>query len=284
MPDFEEAGIEVYALSYDEPDALRDFQEAHGITYTLLSDPDSAVIRAFGILNTLIAEDDHPWFGIPYPGTYIVDADGIITNKFFDNNLAVRAGPEQLLRACLGESQVTTPAGAHAQEVLEEVSVNIRLDAEHLASTVQKDLVATFYVPASKHVYAHPAPEGCIAANIVLDDNASLVQRAIARPAGEPHRLVGTDEEFDVYHGEFELRLPLTVNSADRGGSNEVTIAGEVCWQSCDDEVCDIPQRQRFEITVPVTKSPAVALGSKEGAALEPNAMAHFQRMTTRRQ
>ena len=99
MKDFDAAGVAVYALSYDEADALRDFGEAHSITYNLLSDPESEVIRSFDILNTLIDPDDHPWYGIPYPGTYVVNADGAITHKFFDNNLAVRTGPEQLLRA-----------------------------------------------------------------------------------------------------------------------------------------------------------------------------------------
>ena len=104
------AGVRVYTLSYDEPDALKDFVEARGITFTLLSDPDSKVIQQFGILNTLIAEDDHPWFGIPYPGAYVIDAEGLITHKFFDNNLAVRAGPEQLLRAVRGESSHPVPS------------------------------------------------------------------------------------------------------------------------------------------------------------------------------
>ncbi len=73
MQHFDEAGIEVYALSYDETDALKDFADAHNITYTLLSDPDSQVIRSFGILNTLIDPTDHPWYGIPYPGTYVLN-------------------------------------------------------------------------------------------------------------------------------------------------------------------------------------------------------------------
>ena len=50
----------------DEPDALADFRSAHEATFTMFSDPDSEVIRDFGILNTTIAEDDHPWYGIPY--------------------------------------------------------------------------------------------------------------------------------------------------------------------------------------------------------------------------
>ena len=65
MSAFEAAGAKLYVLSYDEVDALADFKNAHGTTFTMLSDPDSEIIRAFGILNTTIAEDDHPWYGIP---------------------------------------------------------------------------------------------------------------------------------------------------------------------------------------------------------------------------
>ena len=280
MKDFDAAGVAVYALSYDEADALRDFGEAHSITYNLLSDPDSEVIRSFGILNTLIDSDDHPWYGIPYPGTYVVGADGAITHKFFDNNLAVRTGPEQLLRAVLGQPMPEARADEAAPEA---VQVNIALDGSSLAATVQRDLVVRFSVPAGRHVYAEPAPQGSVPVDVVLDDNDCLVQRPVVRPASEPHALTGTGESFQVHHDLFELRLPLTVNNAAGGGAAEITVSGEVRWQCCDDEVCDIPTSQRFELTLPVAESPAVAMGSKRGAALEPNAMAHFQRMSERR-
>ena len=66
-------------------------------------------------------------------------------------------------------------------------------------------------------------------------------------------------------------------------GPESVPISGEVRWQSCGDEVCDIPTSRRFELTLPVSQPPAVALGDPEGAALEPNAVAHFLRMSERR-
>lgn len=279
MPKFAAADIAVYALSYDEADALRDFRDAHGITYQLLSDPDSAVIRSFGILNTLINEDDHPWFGIPYPGTYVIDQGGDITHKFFDSNLAVRAGAEQLLRAARGETVLAEEAPALTDN---EVSVDVRLDGEAVTSVVQKDLVATFNVPAGKHVYAAPAPQGSVAVDLVLDPNAALVQRPAQRPPSEQHLLTGTQETFQVHHNQFELRIPITVNSAI-GNADRITLSGEVRWQSCDDEVCDIPASQRFEISVPVTPPPKSAIGG-DGAEQEPNAMAHFQKMTARRQ
>lgn len=281
MPHFEKLGIQVYALSYDEADALRDFRDAHSITYTLLSDPHSEVIRSFGILNTLIDEDDHPWFGIPYPGTYIVDAKGEITHKFFDSNLAVRAGPEQLIRAALGET-VEPVAGTPLS--VESVQVDLALEGETLMPTVQRDLVARFRVPAGRHVYAWPAPTGSVAVDIRLDQDERLVQRPVTRPASEPHSLPGSEETFLVHHNEFELRLPLTVNSALSREDTSITIAGTIHWQSCDDEVCDIPSSERFELTAAIGQAPANALWNKTGEALEPNAAAHFKKMTSRRE
>jgi hypothetical protein len=280
MKEFDAAGIAVYALSYDDADALRDFRDAHGITYTLLSDPDSDVIRSFGILNTLIDPDDHPWYGIPYPGTYVVNPQGEIMHKFFDNNLAVRAGPEQLLRAAQGQTRLESAAREAAPEA---VQVSVALDGHSLAPMVQRDLVVRFSVPAGRHVYAEPAPEGAVAVDLILDKNDRLVQRPLARPASVPHTLAGTGESFHVHHDVFELRMPLTANGAPGGGAAEITFSGEVRWQSCDDEVCDIPTSRRFELTLPVAESPAVALRGKKGRALEPNAMAHFQRMSKRR-
>ena len=38
LPQFEAAGIKLYAISYDDPDALAEFALHQGITFPLLSD------------------------------------------------------------------------------------------------------------------------------------------------------------------------------------------------------------------------------------------------------
>ncbi len=43
----------MFAVSYDEPDALEAYAAEYGVTFPLLSDPDSEIIERFGILNTL---------------------------------------------------------------------------------------------------------------------------------------------------------------------------------------------------------------------------------------
>ena len=235
-----DVGVRVYALSYDESDALRDFRTAVGITFTLLSDPDSKIIRQFGILNTLIAEDDHPWFGIPYPGTVVMDAAGLITHKFFENNLAVRVGPEQLLRAVHGESNQTTPLAAPQRG---EVSTQVLLDGEELAVSVQRDLVARLAVPVGRHLYAYPAPAGSVAVDLELDPNPALVLRDLIRPISERHTLAATGDTFNVHHDTVELRLPIAVNGAltTEGAPDKITIGGTLRWQACDDAVCKAP-------------------------------------------
>ena len=289
MPAFEALGIRVLALSYDEPDALKDFQGAYGITYTLLSDPDSKVIRDYGILNTLIAEDDHPWFGIPFPGTYVTDSQGDITHKFFENNLVLRVGPEELLRAVDGEAlseYVGNPIAPNADAT--EAQPKVFLEGQQLAAGVLRHLVCQIEVPEGRHLYADPAPEGMVSFTMTLDPQSKLVTRELIRPESEAHTVKGTGEVIRVHHGRVELRLPITANTAitSTTGSEKLDLTGEVCWQTCDDEVCDVPRRIRFEFSVPVAGFVANDFTAKPGSprVREMNGMKHFKKMSSRRQ
>ena len=102
-PRFREAGVKLYAVSYDDHAAQAAFAEANQIPFPLLSDADSAVIRRYGILNTLVREDEVPFHGIPFPGTYVVDERGVVVEKFFPRHLANRESADSVLESALGE-------------------------------------------------------------------------------------------------------------------------------------------------------------------------------------
>ena len=107
LPALREAGYEVFAISNDTVDRLADFAARHGIEFPLLSDEDSDVIRAFGILNTLIKPNEGKhmrWYGIPYPGTYVTDAAGIVIDKDFHQHHARRLSGQALLHRVLGSA------------------------------------------------------------------------------------------------------------------------------------------------------------------------------------
>jgi peroxiredoxin len=47
----------------------------------MLSDTGSVVIRDFGILNTKVPPDVTRFYGIPFPGQYLIAPNGIVKDK-----------------------------------------------------------------------------------------------------------------------------------------------------------------------------------------------------------
>ncbi|MBA4016275.1 MAG: peroxiredoxin [Pirellula sp.] len=72
--DFVQAGAVVLGVSSDGEESHRRFAERQNLPFTLLSDPDKSLRRAFGVPKT---------FGL-LPGrvTYVLDRDGIIRHVF----------------------------------------------------------------------------------------------------------------------------------------------------------------------------------------------------------
>ena len=94
---FREAGLGVVAMTYDAPALQQAFVSRHGITYPMLSDVDATSVRALGILNTDYQPGDSA-YGIPYPGVFVVDRDGVIRAKVFVEAYSTRVDAEGVLR------------------------------------------------------------------------------------------------------------------------------------------------------------------------------------------
>ncbi len=251
MSELENAGALLVGLSYDEPDALREFSDKYGITFPMLSDPESEVISSFGILNTLIAEDDHPWFGIPFPGIYITDARGVITEKFFESSLALRPGIDQLVRAVRGETVALDGA-----EPVAAVDCTVTFDDEPAPPGVLRELVVTLRVPEGQHLYGQPVLTGMVATHVEIEPSDNLIVRDTIAPPTHSLVLAGTGETLQVYDGNVTLRVPITHSGqlvvAGGGRADQpIRVAGRVRWQSCDDNACNLPESASFSFTMP---------------------------------
>src|SRR5258708_14420815 len=82
-------GLGLAAISYDSVAILKSFADRKNITFPLLADPDSKVIRAFGILNETVPKDSGV-YGIPYPFTYMVSPGGVIVSPIVDDDFRQR--------------------------------------------------------------------------------------------------------------------------------------------------------------------------------------------------
>ncbi len=92
----EDAGVRIVAVSYDSVDVLAKFAAEKKIKFPLLSDSESEVIKSFGILNK---EATGRTAGIPYPGTYLIDSQGVIRAKLFLDGYKNRHATEALIKA-----------------------------------------------------------------------------------------------------------------------------------------------------------------------------------------
>src|SRR5262249_31366388 len=78
------SGIGLATVTYDSVAILNDFSSRRGITYPMLSDSGSATIKRYGIFNTTIPETNTQSYGIPFPGTFMLNARGVVTAPFFE--------------------------------------------------------------------------------------------------------------------------------------------------------------------------------------------------------
>lgn len=82
LAELESAGVTVVGISPDKPAKLAKFREKEGLTFPLLSDPDTEVLKAYG------AYGEKKLYGKVVVGvirsTFVVDADGKIEKAFYN--------------------------------------------------------------------------------------------------------------------------------------------------------------------------------------------------------
>ena len=96
MKSIENAGIELVGISYDSPAVLKKFSDRAKITFPLLSDPESKTIEAYHIRNEAAKGKAE---GVPNPGTFVLDREGVIRAKLFLEGYRVRHTTEALITA-----------------------------------------------------------------------------------------------------------------------------------------------------------------------------------------
>jgi len=94
----EEMGINVVALTFDSVEKLKTVQEDQNIQFPLLHDEDVTHVNAFGIRN-LNYEPGHRIHGIPYPGIFLIDSNGVIKAKFAEERYQDRPPFGDILEA-----------------------------------------------------------------------------------------------------------------------------------------------------------------------------------------
>ena len=96
LADFDRRGIRVTAITVDQPEASKRHRQKLHLTFPILSDANTNVIRQYDLL--------HPGGGpkksdISRPAEFLVDSTGTVRWRNLTDNIGVRARPEQALAA-----------------------------------------------------------------------------------------------------------------------------------------------------------------------------------------
>ena len=96
--ELEKRGYKLAAISYDPVPALADFAGKQAVNYTLLSDPQSKQIDAFGLRDPNYPKDSFA-YGVPKASVLVIGRNGIVKQRLTTEDYKIRPGNQAILAA-----------------------------------------------------------------------------------------------------------------------------------------------------------------------------------------
>jgi hypothetical protein len=238
-------------------DVLARFAATHGITFPLLSDEGSKVIRQLGMLDEQVYEhhaafgytdrEDRFW-GVPYPGEFLLDERGVVTQKRLQKNYRERETSRTILEQGFG-----IEASLHGPEARSEVggvAVSAFLDAGEYRIYQRLRVNVGVLVPSGWHVYGLPIPEGYVPLSVSVAPIEGLEVGEPVLPTPHPFRVEGLEEQFFVHDGKVSVAVPavFTKNVGDQ------TLHVEVRFQACSSDQCQRPNGVWLDLAIKAEK------------------------------
>lgn len=229
---------------------LKSFADRKKITFRLLSDADSKAIRAWGIFNESIKPDSMS-YGVPYPGTYIIDEKGVVVSRYFEDDFRERVSASDILVRQFGDVAAEAAGTAEGKHVrlTTGASAPVARPGQRIALSLELDL------KPKMHVYA-PGVEGYIPIEWKLDGGPTVKAHEFAYPASQKLRLKAIGETVPVYQGRVRLTREITFGPENAlrpllSPSGELVVKGSFRYQACDDRVCYPPETVPLEWRFP---------------------------------
>ena len=270
-------------INYDSQQILADFSKRNGITFPLLSDVGSATIKRYGILNTVAEEALGPngkdpavladlqryvtvtqaaerYRGIPFPGTFVVDRQGRVTSRFFEDYYWERNTVSNILLR-VGTAGTPVPA---TQVSTQHLDLRAYPSDESVSLGTRFSLALDVTPKKGMHLYA-PGAAGYRIVTLNITPQPHVRTQPLRYPASEVYHFVPLNERVAVFQKPFTLLMeavPEATAEARKAfaGKSELVIAGTLEYQACDDKLCynpvSVPLSWRLAMTGLVPGAP----------------------------
>ena len=289
LKEIQARGLGIAAISYDSPEIMAAFSKQRGVTFPMLSDAGSATIKTYGILNTVVEQAlgpnrDDPavnaeaakyvsgvgaraeMAGMAFPGTFVVDKQGRVTSRYFEDFYIDRNTVSSLLVKLGGKVDASVAATKISSKYLD--AITYPSDAA-VAPGNRFSLVAEVMPHARLHVYAPGAETfGYRVIGLHIEPNQRIHVLPVKYPASEIYDFKPLKQRVPVFQKPFRLVQELVLDGTPASqqalaGKTELTITGELRYQACDDKICynpvAIPLSWKLSLRELIRERPMVA-------------------------
>jgi len=267
-PILQRAGYGLAAISYDSMAVLHEFAARKNITFPLLADHESEVIRTFAVANQAYAKGalldvnseqitnalgDVPVYGVAYPSVFVIDPKGRIIWRFVSEADELRLTGTAILERAV-HSIADTNRHPLASGRIQVVATASNTDVG-LGNRLIIGLELT--VPSGFHIYGPAIGHDYHGLAWKMDPSSCWYENDFEYPQPQLKQFSFQVEELPVYVGSIRLTRELVLKPVlsasqpalyqlfeklclDKEG--RVKAAGRLNFQACDERQCYPPQ------------------------------------------
>jgi hypothetical protein len=236
LPTLATRGVALFAMSYDAIPILRAFATEHGISFPLLSDEGSHVIRRLGLLNERVQEDHAVYgiqpnprhVGVPYPGVFVLDERGVVVGKRFHDSYRERDTGPGLVAHTVGLLGTAPTSGVPSSS--DPVEIRAWLDSPTYAWFQRLLLTIEVVTIPGIGVFGHRALPGFVPLSVSVEPLEGL-EVGPTTWSSPPRRVKGLHEALEVHEGTIRGSLPLTFTAPPGRGDQIVRVS--ITYQTC---------------------------------------------------
>jgi peroxiredoxin len=264
LEDIRKQGLGLAVISYDSQEILAAFAKQRGITFTMLSDAGSATIKRYGILNPApewaigpnsadpavqaevqkyvsVVRPSAMMVGIAFPGAFILDRQGRVTSRFFEDFYIERNTVSGIMMR-LGDRKGTV-AGTKISTAHFDLTT---YPSDSTVAPGNRIGLALEIKPGSRmHVYA-PGASNYRVISLKLDTQPFVRALPMKYPGSEIYHFRPLNERVPVFQKPFILVQEVVVEGTPQAqaafrGKESLTLSGKLEYQACDDKICYSP-------------------------------------------
>lgn len=244
-------GLGIASITYDAPALIKKFADERRIEFPILSDQDHSIVQRYGILNRQY-EPGHQNYGIPHPGTFILNREGRVLARYFEEEYQYRNTAASI---ALKIGQPVPGMGAPTRHSTPHFDVTAFPTDQTVAPGHRFSIVLDITPKPGMHIIA-PGQHNyrVVALNLEVSDN--LRTYPVNHPGSTEFLLASENIRLPAYAQPFRLihDVAVVVNNETRQLAQKpgaaVTLKGALEYQACTEKACNPTQRVLFSWTL----------------------------------